>query len=188
MKQDVSFRERGLLYLYRSMNKAYLLLGSNLGDRESYLSQAIELLNTSVGTVLTRSSVYSTAPWPAPLAGDKKTQDDFLNQVLLIETPLTAHDLLEKTLRIEEKLGRKRNVKWEARTIDIDILLYNSEIIHTENLTIPHPFLHERRFALIPLAEIAGNYTHPILKKTIKNLLEANTDTLKVGVFKTAFL
>ncbi len=169
------------------MNKAYLLLGSNLGDRESYLVQAIELLNTSAGKVLTRSRIYSTAPWPAPLPGDKEKQADFLNQAIQIETELTAHELLENILNAEVRLGRKRNVKWEARTIDIDILLFNSEVIQTENLTIPHPFLHERQFALIPLAEIAENYLHPVLNQTIKKLLEANTDTLKVAVYKTAF-
>ena len=156
------------------MNTAYLLLGSNLGNRESYLFKAIEMLSANAGKVQAKSSVYSTAPW------GNTQQADFLNQAIRIEIPLSAQELLQKILHIEERLGRKRDQKWEARMIDIDILLFNAEIIQTPELTVPHPFLHERRFALIPLVDIAGDVMHPILNKSIKDLLTENTDALSV--------
>src|SRR5689334_3592477 len=109
------------------MNTAYLLLGSNLGDRKKFLADAIELLEQKTGKVIARSALYNTEPWPAR----EENQDDFLNQAVCIETPLSAHALLENILRIEEQLGRTRTQKWEARTIDIDILLFNSDIIRT---------------------------------------------------------
>src|SRR5690349_6009474 len=123
------------------MNTGYLLLGSNLGDRKNYLSKAAELLEIHVGKITSKSMLYNTAPWGVD------NQDDFLNQAVRVETKLSAHQLLENILSIEEKLGRIRTKKWEARTIDIDILFFNADIIRTDNLTIPHPFLHQRRFA-----------------------------------------
>lgn len=167
------------------MNTVYLLLGSNLGKRESYLAQAIELLSKSVGKISAKSSVYNTMPWPEQKAlKSEGNQDDFLNQAICIETILPANELLETILSIEVKLGRKRDKKWESRTIDIDILFYNSVIITTPSLTIPHPFLHERKFVLRPLAEIAENLVHPILNKSIKMLLSENTDNLSVNLFR----
>lgn len=168
------------------MNVTYLLLGSNLGDRESYLSKAIDLLELEAGQVTNRSALYSTAPW-APdvsLKAVNAAQGDFLNQALELSTPLSAPQLLDKILAIELKLGRKRDQKWEARIIDIDILFYNQEIIQSPDLTVPHPFLHQRRFALMPLAEIAGNFTHPLIKKSVKKLLLSASDNLKVAIHK----
>ncbi|TAL61353.1 MAG: 2-amino-4-hydroxy-6-hydroxymethyldihydropteridine diphosphokinase [Bacteroidetes bacterium] len=164
------------------MNRSYLLLGSNLGNRESYLAQALELLSKNVGKIAASSSVYNTAPWPphTTVRSDGMDQGDFLNQAIRLETEFSANQLLEKIVSVEEKLGRKREKKWEARTIDIDILLYNSEIVKTPVLTIPHPFLHERRFALVPLAEIAERFIHPVLKKSIRKLLSDNMDNSAV--------
>lgn len=160
-----------------AMNTAYLLLGSNLGNRESFLAKAIELLSGYAGKVAETSSIYRTAPWP-PRGGSDK--GDFLNQVICIETSDSAHVLLKKALSIEEDLGRKRIHKWESRTIDIDILFFNSDIVQTPELIIPHPFLHERKFTLMPLAEIAENLIHPVFNKSIKELLLNNSDTLRV--------
>ena len=158
------------------MNTAYLLLGSNLGDRKSFLSGAIDLLEKKTGKVLAVSTLYNTKPWPAR----ENDQNDFLNQSVYIETPLSAHELLENILLIEEKIGRTRTKKWEPRTIDIDILFFNSDIIRTENLIVPHPFVHERKFALLPLSEIAENFIHPVMKKTVKDLLSHCDQNLAV--------
>ena len=158
------------------MNKVYLLLGSNIGDRESFLSKAIELIKINAGKIITKSSVYNTAAW------GNIHQADFLNLSLCIETRLSAHELLKTILTIEKNLGRTRSQKWESRIIDIDILFFNSEIINTPALTIPHPFLHQRKFVLVPLIEIAGDFIHPILKKKIKKLLSEIEDNSAVSI------
>ncbi len=158
------------------MNKAYLLLGSNKGDRKLFLDQAKNYLLAETGEILNTSSIYSTAPW------GKKDQANFLNQVIELDTLLNAETLLAKILNIEKKLGRTRTKKWDSRTIDIDILFFNSEILNSESLTVPHPFLHERKFALIPLAQIAENFIHPTIEKSIKNLLLACKDELEVNI------
>lgn len=173
-------------YTFTRMNTAYLLLGSNMGNKEYFLSQAIELFKKNSCKIIAKSSLYNTAPWPprpdrsGHSGPSNNTQDNFLNQVLCVEFMLSADKLLETSLSIEKKLGRIRKQKWEARIIDIDILFFNSEIIQTPNLTIPHPYLHERRFALVPLAEIAEDFIHPILKKSVKHLLSSSSDNLFV--------
>ncbi len=156
------------------MNKVYLLLGSNLGGREKFLSLAEKEIEKQIGKIISASSVYETAAW------GKEDQDAFLNKVICVETNLKAEKVLEKILSIEKNLGRTRDKKWEARIIDIDILFFNSEIFKSSNLQIPHPHLHERRFALVPLAEIAPEFVHPVLKKTVKELLNECPDELKV--------
>lgn len=158
------------------MNISYLLLGSNLGDRKNYLQQAIFQINTNVGSVLKKSDVFITKAW------GNTNQDDFFNQAICIETELSAKNLLEKVLKIEESLGRKRNEeKWQARTIDIDILFFNDDIIHTHELTIPHPFIQERKFVLVPLLKIAPYFIHPLLKKDIQTLEKECKDDLSVS-------
>ena len=163
------------------MNTAYLLLGSNLGNRESYLSQAIKLIEKSTGIVIAKSSIYNTKAW------GNTEQNDFLNQVVCVKTKLSAEELLQIILGIEKELGRTRSQspvasrqKWQPRIIDIDILFFNQHICTSTHLHIPHPHLHERRFALIPLAEIAGELIHPVLKKNIKQLLAECKDKLDV--------
>ena len=165
------------------MNTAYLLLGSNIGKREAFLSQAIAGIEKNAGKTTSRSAIYETAPW------GNTDQNNFLNQVICIQTKLSAEELLDEILSTEKEIGRKRSSgsmhgekKWEARTIDVDILFFNSDIIQTSKLTIPHPHLHKRRFALVPLAEIAEDLVHPVLKKTARLLLSECKDPLAVSI------
>ncbi len=156
------------------MNKAYLLTGGNLGNRAFNLLQAQSLIQELCGPVIKTSQMYQTAPW------GKTDQPDFYNQCLLIETILESESLLLQLLKIEERIGRTREEKYGPRLIDIDLLLYNEEIIHTPNLQVPHPQLPKRKFALAPLAEIASEYIHPQIKKSIGELLNACDDNLPV--------
>ena len=152
------------------MNKAYLLIGGNIGDRLANLKEAISLLNEDAGSIEQVSSIYETAPW------GNTQQDAFLNQALVLSTSHDAATLLRILLSIETKMGRIRNIPLGPRTMDIDIIYFNNEIIETNQLTIPHPQLHKRNFVLIPLVEIAPNYLHPILNKTNSVLLSECKD------------
>ena len=158
----------------RKLKKAYLLTGSNLGDKKSYLEAAKKAIHKRAGKVTASSSIYQTAAWGI------EDQPDFWNQALAIKTRLSPSELLTTLLAIEREMGRERNEKWGARTIDIDILLYGDEVIDLPDLHIPHKHLHERNFTLIPLMEIAGEIEHPIFKKTIEELYWASNDPLDV--------
>jgi len=148
------------------MNRAVLGLGSNIGDRKKNLETARQLLSDNGCLLLKKSSVYETEPW------GNRDQPAFYNQVVEIETTLNAPALMALILEIEKQMGRVRKEKWEPRVIDIDILFFNDEIIHSENLTVPHPRLHERKFVLAPLKEILPDYVHPVLKKTVSEILD----------------
>jgi 2-amino-4-hydroxy-6-hydroxymethyldihydropteridine diphosphokinase len=156
------------------MNKAYLLTGGNEGDRYLNMQQARTNIELICGQILQVSALYETAPW------GKTDQADFLNQVLLLETNLPPRALLEAILSIEEKGGRIRTIKNAPRTIDIDILFYNQLVLNEPGLTIPHPRISERRFVLEPLNEISPAFRHPVLGKTIHELLLECTDELVV--------
>jgi 2-amino-4-hydroxy-6-hydroxymethyldihydropteridine diphosphokinase len=158
------------------MNKAFLSLGTNLGNRDQNLNTAKELIKSS-STIVQASSVYETAAW------GKTDQPSFLNQALEIETKLEATDLMHSILAIEKKMGRERKEKYGARIIDIDILFFNEEHFNDPSLKLPHPEIQNRRFVLVPMAEIAGSFTHPILKKTILQLLDSCPDRLEVRKF-----
>jgi 2-amino-4-hydroxy-6-hydroxymethyldihydropteridine diphosphokinase len=155
-------------------NTTYLLLGGNKGNVHENFRKAVSEIEIRAGKVLAQSSLYKTAAWGL------KNQPDFLNQALKIETDLSVQELLTTVLNIEKNLGRIRLEKYGARTIDIDILLFNNAIIDEENLNIPHPLLHERNFALAPLAEIAPGIFHPVFHKTISQLLAESPDRLAV--------
>ena len=160
-------------------HKAYLLLGSNLGQRDTNLRMAYSLIENTVGVILQSSKVYESAAW------GKEDQPNFLNQVVEIQTTFNPYELLEKLLWIETSLGRLREVKWGERVIDIDILFYEDKIIEDQALTIPHPGIPDRRFTLIPLNEIASTLTHPQLHKTMGQLLAVCEDKLKVWEYVT---
>lgn len=156
------------------MINVFLLLGSNLGDRKLYLTNAIERIAQRVGTINQTSPVYETQSW------GKINLPDYLNQVVEVQTEISAQQVLSKILAIELELGREREEKWGSRTIDIDILFYGNEVIDEENLTVPHPQLHNRKFTLEPLGIIAPNLVHPVLNKTILELKNNLNDDLIV--------
>ena len=152
----------------------YLLLGSNLGDRRRNISQAEKLINEKISPLVASSSFYETAPWGF------SDQPAFLNRAVKIQTHLEPQQLLDKLIAIEKIIGKKKSSRYGPRGIDIDILLFDDHIVNSETLTIPHPRMHLRRFTLVPLAEIAADVTQPVLKKTIRVLLEICDDDLEV--------
>jgi len=159
------------------MQETFLLLGSNEGDKFAFIRNALEAVQI-VGKLKKVSSLYETVAWGI------ENQAAFLNQACVLETSLSAQDLLEKLLAIELSLGRKREKKWASRCIDIDILYFGQEVIQQTDLQIPHPYLHLRRFALVPLCEMASDFPHPIYKKTNQELLAACPDLLEVRLLK----
>jgi 2-amino-4-hydroxy-6-hydroxymethyldihydropteridine diphosphokinase len=153
------------------MKIVFLGIGTNLGNREKNLEQAVARIVQSIGPVLRSSSIYQTEPWGF------QSEKDFLNMVVKIETEFAPFALLKKILIIESLIGRVRGPEhFSSRLIDIDILLYDDIIIDEENLKIPHPLLPERQFVLVPLCEIGPEVIHPVLKKTIEKLLEECED------------
>lgn len=152
----------------------YLLVGGNLGDKEENLLTASTWIKSRIGDIKEQSSIYETDAWGVT------DQPSFLNQVIGIETDLSAFEVLDEIQEIELLMGRKRKRKWGERIIDIDILFYENEIIETQRLTIPHPGIPNRNFVLTPMMEIAPKLEHPVLKKTIESLSLACPDKLQV--------
>jgi len=158
------------------MNKIYLLLGSNMGNSKSQLNTAVKQVNKKIGKVIRHSHLYTTAAW------GKTDQPDFLNQVIIAETKRSAIEIMQEILLIETAMGRIRTEKNAPRIIDIDILFFNKEIITADELVIPHKEIPNRRFVLVPLNELSPNFIHPVLQKTIHQLLRDCVDKLPVAL------
>src|SRR5690606_7184686 len=146
--------------------------------RETYLSISRKAIAETIGRIEAVSSMYETASW------GRTGQPDYINQLLIVKTELPPETILRRILSIEKELGRQRNEKWESRVIDIDILFYDNCIIKQPDLTVPHPLLHQRRFALEPLAELEPEWVHPVYNVNVKELLEKLTDNLPVKRIK----
>ncbi|MGF2413686.1 2-amino-4-hydroxy-6-hydroxymethyldihydropteridine diphosphokinase [Ferruginibacter sp.] len=159
------------------MNKIYLLLGSNQQQPQKQLILAQKIIAKKLGSIIRLSSVYSTEAW------GNTNQPDFLNQVIIAQTKLTAEQAMQTILAIEKEMGRIRTKKNAPRIIDIDILFLNKEIIHTQNLVVPHPQIQNRNFVLVPLNQLSPNFKHPLLNKTVRQLLKSSPDTLTVKKF-----
>ncbi len=159
------------------MNNTYLLLGSNIGNSKASLAKATTQIKRQIGAITRQSGLYNTAAW------GNTQQPDFLNQVIIVETKLTALQTMHTILAIEKRMGRVRTVKNAPRIIDIDILFFNKEIIDQALLTVPHPQIQNRRFVLMPLNQLSPNLKHPVLKKTVHQLLMHCPDKLNVKKF-----
>ena len=154
---------------------AYIGIGSNLGNPNKNCVEAIEKISTNDHIkIISKSSFYKTAP-----IGDIE-QDWFINSVIRINTKLNPKELLLALLNIESEMGRIRKEKWGPRLIDLDLLFYDKLILNQEGITLPHPEIQKRNFVLVPLNEISENLTHPILKKTVKTLLQESSDDTEV--------
>ena len=152
-------------------------MGGNQGRVNETLENAVQQIAFTLGKIINRSSVYSTKAW-GPI-----TQPDFLNIAIVIETIYPPHYVLKKLLGIEQKFGRRRDVKYGPRTLDIDILFYGQVQINSAALQVPHPEIQNRRFALVPLNEILPHWQHPVLNKSILQLLQTCPDTLEVKLW-----
>ena len=160
------------------MNKVVLLLGSNLGDGQLLFQQVISLIDERLGKLELQSALYQSPPWGF------EHENDFINQVLIMNTEKDAEEVLQSCLQIEVDLGRKRTAQgYGARTIDIDVLFVNDEVMETESLVLPHPRLHLRKFTLLPLVELIPDFVHPTLQKSMQELLvvcEDNSEVRKI--------
>jgi 2-amino-4-hydroxy-6-hydroxymethyldihydropteridine diphosphokinase len=156
------------------MNKVYLLIGGNMGNRMANLDNALNLMELNLGAIIQISSRYETAAWGLT------DQPNFLNQAVLMHTSLSANELMKAILNVEKLMGRERTIPLGPRHIDIDIIYFNNEIINNECVTIPHPKITDRRFVLLPMVEMAPHYIHPVLRKSNTLLLKECGDSLAV--------
>ena len=156
------------------MAKVFILFGTNLGHKYINLINAKKLVDAQLGKSILTSSIYESKAW------GNTNQNNFYNFISVYETTILPQKILDINLDIEKQLGRERKLKWEPRIIDIDILYYGSDIIQTENLTIPHSQIQNRLFTLIPLVEIDANFIHPLINQTNHQMLENCSDILEV--------
>ena len=153
--------------------KVYIILGSNIGDKKNYIDNACIEISDSIGNIETYSSYYQTSPWGF------ESNDEFLNRVICVNSKLYPNEIMSLLLEIENRLGRVRHSigkGYQSRTIDLDILLIDDLIINNESLIVPHPRMTERRFVLVPLSEIAGDFIHPQTRRSINHLLNICKD------------
>ena len=159
--------------------RVFIQLGSNLGNRQNAIFLSQQFVLQQIGYVVNESAIYETEPWMMD------SDEWFLNQVIEVETNLEPHSLLLKLKDFEQTQGRKaETVKYQPRVIDMDILFYGNRIINSSDLVVPHPFLHERKFVLIPMNEINPDFIHPIFNKSIKELLTECNDSYQVSLYK----
>ncbi len=157
------------------MHQVFLSIGGNLGNKRANFDKVYTHIQNELGCIVLRSSVYETPAWGFV------SEDSFWNQVLCIETLLNPSEMLEKIKKIDAAFGRKRSGNgYSSREMDIDILYFDDNIINTENLTIPHPLLHKRLFVLVPLAEIAPDFVHPVLKLSSLEMLRICDDKSEI--------
>lgn len=163
-----------------ALHRVYLCLGTNLGDRSANLEQAIERIKESCGAVCGQSSVWASSAW------GYQSENEFYNQCLEIETRYAAHELIDKLLCIENEMGRIRDsISYKDRLMDIDILFFDDLVVQSKKLILPHPRIAERRFVLAPMKELAPDYIHPVIERSISVLLEECRD--KGVVMKMSF-
>ncbi|MFT6337937.1 MAG: 2-amino-4-hydroxy-6-hydroxymethyldihydropteridine diphosphokinase [Saprospiraceae bacterium] len=160
------------------MGKCHLHLGSNQGDRKVQLARAIQMIEESIGPVLSSSAMYETDAW------GKIDQNDFINIALEVEHYMTPNQLLKTVNKIEDQIGRIRLERWGPRLIDIDIIFIEDIVIDTEKLTIPHRLMHKRNFVLYPMVEIAAEFIHPVLNEYLSSILEDCEDETEVRRIK----
>lgn len=176
---NISFRQARFSFVTTFMCQVYLGLGTNLGDRLKNLETAIASIVEKVGEINAYSSIYQTAAW------GNTNQPDFLNMVIGVKTNLNPETLLENTQHIELKMGRERKEHWGERIIDIDILFYEEIVLLSSNLSIPHPYIADRKFVLAPLVELIPDFKHPISKQKVKELYlncEDRMDVKKISL------
>ena len=163
------------------MIDVYLLLGSNENERLESLQKAKKLIESRCGKMIKQSQIYETEAWGV------KEQHSFLNQAIAIETSLEPLELLQTLKQIEKETGRVETIKWGPRVIDIDILFYGNRVVETKELKIPHPYLHQRKFTLAPLNEIAAEFVHPLFNKSVNELFQECGDASSVNTLNSQF-
>lgn len=161
------------------METVYLCLGGNIGDTLNYFQNAVAMIGRRIGSVVSQSAVYQSEPWGF------NAEQMFLNQVVVAETELEPHAVLELCLQIEAELGRTRSGNgYEPRTIDIDIIFFGHQIVSQPDLQVPHPLMHQRNFVLRPLCDVAADFVHPFFRKTVHQILAECDDNAMVKQLK----